>query len=236
MAYLIIFFRIMTILPMFLALTLLTGRRKIGELPVFDFLSLITVAAVVGADIAEPKVEHLPTAFAVVIIMLMHYLYSVVIIKNRWVGNLLTFEPIVVIENGQFVKGNLKKLRYSIDNILSMLREKDVFDVGEVEFAIVESSGQLSVLKKTQYLPMTPNVAKVDTGYKGLSLPVVVEGEIYSENLERLALSEEWLKDQLESSQIHALDEVFFAAVNAEGKLYISRGLNESKGVHSLRH
>ncbi len=236
MEYLKILLRIITILPMFLFITLLTGRRKIGELPVFDFLSLITVAAVVGADIADPKVKHLPTAFAVIVIMLLHYIYSILIIKNRRLGKWLTFEPLVVIENGQFVKGNMRKIKYSIDNILTMLREKNVFDVSEVEFAIIEASGQLSVQKKSQYQPLTPKEIKVNTDYKGLSIPLIVEGEIYKENLEKLRLDEAWLMAQLESNRIFSEKSVFYAAINTEGKLYISKGLEESKDIHFLRH
>lgn len=236
MKYLDILLRVVTILPMFLAITLLTGRRKIGELPVFDFLSLIAVGAVVGADIADPDIEHLPTAYAVVLIMLLHYIYSVVLIKSKRAGKLLTFEPVVVIENGQFVKGNMKKLKYSIDNILTLLREKDVFDLHEVEFAIVESTGQLSVLKKTQYQPITPSEIKINTDYVGLSIPLIVEGKIYKENLERLNLDENWLASQLSNNSIASEKDVFYAAVNTKRELYISVGKEKSSSLHELRH
>ncbi|KXL52241.1 hypothetical protein CLNEO_24060 [Anaerotignum neopropionicum] len=236
MKYLEILFRVVTILPMFLAITLLTGRRKIGELPVFDFLSLIAVGAVVGADIADPDIEHLPTAYAVVLIMLLHYIYSIVLIKSRKVAKLLTFGPVVLIENGQFVKGNMKNSKYSIDNILTLLREKDVFDLNEVEFAILESTGQLSVLKKSQYKPITPREIKINTDYVGLSIPLIVEGKIYKENLERLNHDEKWLSSQLKNSNIASEKEVFYAAVNTKGELYISVGKEKSSSLHELRH
>lgn len=236
MKYLEILFRIITILPMFLVITLLTGRRKIGELPVFDFLSLIAVGAVVGADIADPDIEHWPTAYAVVLIMLLHYIYSLVLVKSKRAGKLLTFEPVVVIEKGQFVKGNMKKLKYSIDNILTLLREKDVFDLNEVEFAIVESTGQLSVLKKTQYQPITPSEIKINTDYVGLSIPLIVEGKIYKENLERLNLDEKWLSSQLKNNNFSSEKEVFYAAINTKGELYVSVGKEKSSSLHELRH
>lgn len=221
---------------MFLAITLLTGRRKIGELPVFDFLSLIAVGAVVGADIADPDIEHLPTSYAVVLIMLLHYIYSILLVKSKKIGKLLTFEPVVIIENGQFVKGNMKKLKYSIDNILTLLRDKDVFDLNEVEFAIIESTGQLSVLKKSQYQPVTPSEIKINTDYMGLSIPLIVEGVIYKENLERLNLNEKWLFSQLENNNIDSEKDIFYAAVNTRGELYISVGKEKSSSLHDLRH
>ncbi|ADL06436.1 YetF domain-containing protein [Lacrimispora saccharolytica] len=236
MDYLIIFLRIITILPLFLFITMLTGRRKIGELPVFDFLTILVLGSVVGADIADPKVEHLPTVFSVIIIMLLHYIYSIIIIKNRNLGKWLTFEPVVVIENGDFVKGNMKKLKYSIDNILALLREKDVFDISEVEFAVIESTGQLSVQIKSQFQPLTPSEINLDTEYKGLALPLIVEGKVYKHNLQKLGLDDDWLREQLSENNIHSVKEIFFASINSQGNLYISKGLEKPREIGILRH
>lgn len=236
MTYAILTGRIITIMLLFLVLTLMTGRRKIGEIPVFDFLVVITLGSVVGADIADPEIKHLPTVYAVVLIILMQYLYGALIIKNRKVGQLLTFEPVVVIAKGQFVKSSMKRLKYSVDTILTMLREKDVFDLNEVEFAVIESTGQLSVLKKSQYQPATAEDMGLNPEYKGLSLPVIVEGKIYEENLIKLNLSKDWLNTQLKESKIDSANSVFFASVNSQGQLYVSIGLDDTEDTHNLRH
>ncbi len=141
--------RIITILPLLLIVTIFMGKRAIGELPVFDFLIIVTLGAVVGADIADPNIHHLPTAVAIVGIALLQKVVAKWKISNRKVGRLLTFEPTIVVQNGVILQGNLKRIRYSIDNVLQMLREKDVFDISEVEIAIVESNGAISVLEET---------------------------------------------------------------------------------------
>ena len=145
---LIIFVRILTILPLLLFITIFMGKRAIGELPVFDFLIIVILGALVGADIADPNIKHLPTAIAIVFIGIFQRIVANWKISNRKIGRLLTLEPTVVIQNGKFIHKNLKEIRYSIDNILQMLREKDVFDINEVETAIIEGNGALSVLKK----------------------------------------------------------------------------------------
>lgn len=236
MEYLLVTIRVITILILALVVILIAGRRKMGELPVFDFIVIITLGAIIGADIADPEIHHLPTAYAVILLVGVQYIYSLIIMKNRKLGHMLTFEPVVVIENGQFVKSNLKKLKYSIDNVLMMLREKDVFDITEVEFAIVESTGKISVLKKSQYQPITANEIKVNTEYKGLSIPLIVEGEVYEENLSKLELSNDWLISKLKEKNIESVQSVFFAAINSGGQLYISKGLENTKDVHNLRH
>ncbi|RCX17117.1 uncharacterized membrane protein YcaP (DUF421 family) [Anaerobacterium chartisolvens] len=236
MEYLVVTMRVITIMILALIVTLIAGRRKMGELPIFDFIVIITLGAVIGADIADPEIQHLPTAYAVILLVGIQYVYSVVIMKNKKIGHMLTFEPVIVIENGQFVKANLKKIKYSIDNVLMMLREKNVFDVNEVEFAVVESTGQISVLKKSQYQPITAKEIKVNTEYKGLSIPLIVEGEVYEENLSQLKLDVDWLVTKLKEKNIDSLESVFFASINTEGQLYISTGLGDTKDIHNLRH
>jgi uncharacterized membrane protein YcaP (DUF421 family) len=106
---LIVAMRIFTIIPLLLAATIYMGRRSIGELPVFDFLIILTLGAVVGADIADPKIEHIHTAVAVVLIAILQKIVILLKIKSRKFGRLITFEPVVVIYDGEFIKQNFKK-------------------------------------------------------------------------------------------------------------------------------
>ena len=175
---LIIFVRIVTILPLLLFITLFMGKRAIGELPVFDFLIIIILGALVGADIADPNIKHLPTAIAIIFIGIFQRIVANWKISNRKIGRLLTFEPTVVLQNGKFVHKNLKKIRYSIDNILQMLREKNIFDINEVETAIIEANGALSLLKKPQKNSVTLEDMNIIKPTSSISFPVIVEGTV----------------------------------------------------------
>ncbi len=223
MDYLKITFRVFFIMGLLLFLVLTTGRRKIGELPVFDFLAIIILGNVVGADIADPKVPQLPTAYALFLITGIQYFISRYTIKSRKFGRKVSFSPTVVIQNGQFIKSNMKKLKYSIDNIQMYLREKGVFDINEVEFAIVEDSGNVSVMKKSQFQPLTPYDMNIPTKYKGISLPLIIDGNVYENNLTKLNLDKVWLEAQLKLNAITSFDEVFYVDMNTQGKLYVSK-------------
>ncbi len=227
MVYLKVAFRIISIMVFVLILILVTGRRKVGELPVFDFLSIIILGNIVGADIADPKIPQLPTAFAVFLLVIMQYLISHFTIKSRKFGDKVTFEPVIVIQNGQIIKANMKKVRYSIENILMFLREKGIFDLNEVEFAIIEDSGNLSVMKKSQFQPLTPSDMKISTNYKGLTIPLILDGRLYADNLKKLKLDEAWLKEQLAKYNINSFEEAFYADINTEGTLYASKMMEE---------
>lgn len=120
---LLILGRIITILPLFLFITLYMGRRSIGELPIFDYLVILILGAVAGADIADPSVRHLETGFAIITIGIFQRIIGKVKISNRKIGKLITFEPVIVIYKGKMLRANLKRTNYTIDNILQMLRE-----------------------------------------------------------------------------------------------------------------
>ncbi len=223
MTYLIITFRIVSVMALILFLTLKTGRRKIAELPIYDFLSVIVIGSVIGADISEPEIPHLPTLFSVLLIVVLQYFVSRLLINNKKIARKITFGPTVIIQNGQFIKSNMERLKYSIENVLMALREKDVFDLNEVEFAVVESSGTISVLKKAQFSPLTPSDMNINASAKGLSIPLIMDGKVYDGNLEQLNRDRQWLASQLQQAGIHDFSEVFYADINTGGKLYVSK-------------
>ncbi|QOX65826.1 DUF421 domain-containing protein [Anoxybacterium hadale] len=223
MIYLIITLRIVSIMALFLFLILKTGRRKLSELPVYDFLSIIVIGSVIGADIAEPDVPHLPTLFAVVLIIVLQYLVSCVLLYNKKIARKITFGPTVVIQNGQFIKSNMKRLKYPVENVMMALREKDIFDLNEVEFAIIEGSGNISVLKKPEFLPVTPSDMKLKAEQKNLAVPLIIDGKLQEGNLKQLNHDKAWLAKQLAQFDVQNYSEVFFADCTPEGKLFVSK-------------
>lgn len=219
---LVVFARIVTIIPLLLLMTIYMGKRAIGELPIFDFLIIVTLGAVVGADIADPEIKHFPTAAAIILIAIFQRIVAKWKISNRKFGRLMTFEPTVVVQNGKFLNKNLKKIRYSIDNILQMLREKGVFDIHEVETAIIEANGSLSVLKKANKNPVTPEDLNILKPSKAISFPLIIEGKIYTSVLRKFNLNETWLQQQLNNQGVRDIKNVFFASINHDLQFHVS--------------
>ncbi|TYR81242.1 DUF421 domain-containing protein [Priestia megaterium] len=228
--------RILTILPLMLFVTLFMGRRSIGELPVFDFLVLMALGAIVGADIAEPKVEHLHTAVAVILIGIFQKSVAYWKIKYRRLGKRITFKPIIVINEGKFVIENLKKIRYSIDNVLYMLREKDVFDISTVQIAIIESNGKLTVKKKSNKEYVTVEDLDLKKDNTDFAYPLIIEGTIYPDVLLRCNQTEQWLKEQLLKKGITDIKSIFFASINEQGDLHISLSTDTPFTLPPLHH
>ncbi|UOQ49932.1 DUF421 domain-containing protein [Gracilibacillus caseinilyticus] len=233
---LLIIGRIVTILPLLLMVTLFMGKRAIGELPVFDFLVIITLASVVGADIADPNIQHIPTTIAIIAIGVLQKIVSHLKLANRTIGKLLTFEPTVVIYQGAFLPKNLKKIGYSIDNILQMLRDKEVFDVSDVELALVEANGSLSVLKKAEKTTLTRKDLQLKNTDTSISYPIIIEGKVVTSMLNTRNLNEQWLETELKKWDITKTKEVFFASVNSNNQLHISLYDDQYLDVPPMEH
>lgn len=225
--------RIVTILPLALFATIYMGKRSIGELPVFDFLVILTLGSVVGADIADPNINHIYTAVAIIAIALLQKLIAKIKMNNRKIARMLTFEPTIVIYEGQFLVEKMSKIQFPIDTILQMLREQQVFNVKDVELAIIEANGSLSVKLVAEKEPS--RIEHIQPQFQtsnGIEVAVVIEGKIYKKVLRSRNLNEAWLREELERKEITDINEVFYAAVNNLNELHVS--MKKIKDIENL--
>lgn len=230
----IILVRIITIIPLMFIVTMLMGRRSIAQLPVFDFLIVITLGAIVGADLAVPETPHLPTIFAVVLVLALQVLVSKWHISNRTFGRLITFDPIIVVHNGTIIDRNLKKIRYSIDDLLQLLRGSGVFDLSDVEIAIIEANGQLTVHRKPGKESVTIEDLGLTKTSAGLAYPIIIDGQLNKKVLDNLSVREDWLYQELSNLNITDISTVFFASITEENLLHISLKENNMYPIKKL--
>ncbi|MED4016800.1 DUF421 domain-containing protein [Sutcliffiella cohnii] len=224
-------FRIFTILPLMLLVGIYMGKRSIGELPIFDFLVVLTLGSVVGADIADPNINHVHTIGAIISIAILQKIIVRWKIRNRTIGRLLTFEPTLVVHNGKFLVENMKKINYSIDNVLQMLRQKDVFHVADVQLAFIESNGELSVKLISPKEHVRTEHVLTNVPESGIEIPVILEGNLYVDALEYQGLNEAWLRQKLLQEKIANVHDVFYASINSQNELHISLKTEQSNSV-----
>ncbi|MEW9125000.1 MAG: DUF421 domain-containing protein [Thermotaleaceae bacterium] len=222
-SYVLVLFRVISIMLLLLFSTLLImGKRPIGELPVFDFLALVVVGAIVGADIAVPEIDHLPTAFAVLVLAMMQRIITAILIKNKKARRMITFEPAVIIHEGKFVYNNLKKSLYTLDDILMLLREKNIFDLNQVGYAILEANGKISILKKAADREVRIKEIGLNKENACLFFPVIIEGELQRENIIRIHKTEKEVLSLMKAKGYSEIEQVFLAMMDKYGHLRIS--------------
>lgn len=203
-----------------LLLTRIIGKKLLSQMTFFDFVIAITIGTIGGGFVVN-QFKGYTILLSPVILTLAVVTTGYLTLKSVPARKLVEGEPLVLIQNGKIYEKNLKKLRYNIDDLMMQLRNKNVFDLGEVEFAILESNGQLSVLKKSQNLPVTPKDLGISTQYKGISSEIIRDGQIVEQNLRQNNLSHEWLYNELSSRNIKRIEDVFYASLSTNGNLYV---------------
>jgi uncharacterized membrane protein YcaP (DUF421 family) len=205
---------------MLIVLTRFIGRKLLSQMSFFDYVIGITLGTITGSYVVEAT-EGMWVLISPFILALCIILFDYINLKSLWFRKLSEGEPVVVIQNGKILEKSLFKLRYNINDLEMQLRDKGAFNFGEIEFAILEPHGQLSVLKKTQNQPITPQDLKMSTHYKGISTEIIKDGDIIEQNLKQNNLTFSWLYNELKGQNIEKLKDVTYAALNTDGTLFI---------------
>ncbi len=208
------------IFAMLIALTRLIGRKLLSQMSFFDYVIGITIGTISGAYVVQ-AIEGMWVLLSPLVLALSTVLFGYLNMKSAHVRKLTEGEPVVLIQNGKILDKNLSRLRYHLDDLEMQLRSKDIFNMKDVEFAVLEPHGQISVLKKSQSQPLTPKDMGIETSYKGMATEIIKDGEIFEQNLKQNNLSFEWLYQELRKKNIEKVEDVFYAALNTDGTLYI---------------
>lgn len=201
--------------------TRILGKQTISQMTMFDFVAAISLGAI-SANLAfntSIKIHHTIIAFTIYVGII--FLMALIALKNKKGRKLLAGDPTIVIQNGKILEGNMKKMRYTLDYLNQQLREKEVFNIDEVLFAIVETNGVLTVLKKPQFRNVTRQDLTIAVmPEKKLPIELIMDGEIISENLEQNNLPFSWLESELGKRKLTKHD-VVYAVLAANGNMYV---------------
>lgn len=205
------------------------GRKHMSELTYFDHIVSITIGSIIASIAVDRSIRTSDGIIATVVWGILPILIGYISLKNLTFRRIVDSEPLIIIQNGKILDKNMTKTRYHMGDLLLQLRQKDVFDITEVEFAVLEPNGKLSVLKKASYNNVTLKDLNISTGYKGLMTELIIDGQIIAPHLKRLNLDIKWLLEQLRSRNIENVEDVVFTALQTDGQLYIAIKTNTAK-------
>ena len=206
-----------------LIFTRLLGKQELSQLTFFDYINGITIGSIAASLTTDLNNRAFTVWMGLATWTGAVFLLHIITLKSRYVAKYLDGEPTIVIMNGKLMKAAMRKMRYRTSELMAQLRTKNIFDISQVEFAILETSGLLSVLKKSSYEPVTREDLYIPTKYIGLSVELISDGKIIDQNLKQIKLDRYWLEDQLKSREIHDPSEVFLAVIDTQGNLYIDK-------------
>jgi uncharacterized membrane protein YcaP (DUF421 family) len=210
------------------------GKQQVSQLTFFDYILGITIGSIAASLTTDLSSRAWPHWVGLATWSGAVWVVQWITMRSRAAAKYLNGEPVVLIMNGQIMEDNLAKMRYTVDELLLQLRQHDIFDLGTVEFVVLETTGKISVLKKSQYAPVTPHDLNIPTKYQGVSTELIYDGIVIEENLQRVNLDRPWLESLLRSLNIKGPGEVFLALLDTQGQLYVDRYQDHLKTMTDL--
>ncbi|MCA1318788.1 DUF421 domain-containing protein [Bacillus tianshenii] len=210
--YIIIVARTIFLYIVILFIFRVMGKREIGELSVLDLVVFIMIAEMAVVAIENPKDELMVALLPMLILMGIQIILAFVSLKSQRIRELIDGKPSVIINNGKIDEKEMRKQRYNFEDLLVQLREKNVKNVADVEFAILEASGKLSVFEK--------NKDREKEEEATLNLPLIMDGSIQEEHLKQIGKTNLWLRQQLRELGYKDFKKISYCSYN-DGVFFI---------------
>lgn len=186
----------------------LMGKREIGELSVFDFVVNIMIAEMAVMAIEDSMTVMLHSIASIILLMIIQITIARLSLKSKKFRELVDGSPTIIINRGKIDEKAMRQQRYNFDDLLQQLREKDIGNIADVEFAILEPSGKLSVFEKN----------KIEDD--DITLPLIIDGKIQKDHLKRVKQTEFWVKQQLKKRGYPDINKISFCSIQ-NGQFYV---------------
>ena len=225
---LLTFFRTIFLYIIVLIVMRFMGKREIGQLQPFELAISIMIADLATIPMAETGIPITNGIVPILGLLVMHLLISLINLKSIRAREIICGKPSILIYRGKIQEKNLKKERFTINELEEKLRGMNVFDVGDVEYAILETSGQISVIQKPNKRTTIPEDFGIEPPYEGISYDLVVDGKIMKENLQKLNKDYSWLVKQVGAYDILP-EEALLVTIDGKGNFFCQAKEKEGK-------
>jgi len=197
----------------------LMGKREIGQLQPFELAISIMIADLASIPMTDTGVPISNGIIPILGLLVMHLVISVVNLKSIKAREIICGKPRILIYRGKIDEKALKKERFTINELEERLRGNNVVNLCDVEYAILETSGNITVIQKPEKRNTIPEDFNIVPDYEGISYDLVVDGKIMDENLKKLGKNYQWLKKQVEKFNIRP-EEALVVTIDAKGQIF----------------
>lgn len=200
------------------------GKRQIGQLQPSELVIAMMIselASIPMENVGTPLVYGLIPTLTLII---AEATLSFIILKSKRIRHIISGTPTILIEKGRVLEKEMEKLRFNIDDLMEELRNSGYANISDIEYAIIETNGILSVIPKASKRPVTPEDLNLSVNYEGLPLTLISDGSINYLALKRGNIDEKWLMGELKKKyKIKDAAEVFIATIDSNGEIYVQK-------------
>ena len=219
---LVTFIRAIILYIIVLIVMRLMGKREIGQLQPFELAISIMIADLASIPMTDIGIPISNGIIPIMGLLVMHLVISVLNMKSGTLRGLICGKPTILIYRGKIDEEKLRAERLTLNELEEKLRSNNVMNLGDVEYAILETSGDISVIQKPNKRTTTPEDFNIMPEYEGISYDLVIDGKVMQDNLNKLDKSYEWLKTQTEKFQMKP-EEALIVTVNGKGDIFCQK-------------
>ena len=219
---LIIFFRAIILYIFVLIVMRLMGKREIGQLQPFELAIAIMIADLASIPMTDSGIPITNGIISILGLLLMHLVISFLNVKSIKAREIICGKPTILIHRGKIDEKALKKERFTINELEERLRGNNIYNLGDVEYAILETSGQVTVIQKPEKRNTIPEDFNIIPDYEGIPYDLVVDGKIMEKNLQAIGKNYQWLKKQVEKFNMKP-EEALIVTYDAKGQIFCQK-------------
>ena len=212
-----IFIRTLIIYATLILAIRIMGKRQVGQLEVSELVTTFLLSELASFPITDDGIPLLFSVIPILTLVAIEVIGAYAITKSNKLKRIFIGRPTFIIYKGKIIQKELERNRISIEELFSQLRLKSIVSIDQVEYAILEQNGQLSVITKTSVQPLSPNDINMDVPEKGIAHALIIDGAVNEQNLKIAGKSPEWLKKKLKEHKMR-IEDVFVYTIDDTGE------------------
>lgn len=211
---------LISLITLFLV-TKMLGKKQVSQLSLFDYVIGISIGNFAAEMTINIDSQYMNGVLAVIIFGAVAYLVSILTMKSIWLRRYFMGTPTIMIQDGKLLEENMKKVHFEVNDLLEECRGNGYFDLNEIEYAIMEANGKLSILPKPEYKPVTVKDMQVKAGKQGLCANVIIDGKVMPKNLENMNKDKKWLMHELKIKGYKSTKDILLATLDVNDKVTV---------------
>jgi uncharacterized membrane protein YcaP (DUF421 family) len=220
-------FRTLILYSVVLVSMRIMGKKQIGQLEPFELAVAIMISELASLPMQDPKIPIMHGIIPIITLLFFQVLLSIIQLKSEKARILINGKPNILINHGEINIDEMKEQKYNINDLMEELRLKGYHNINDIEFAILESSGQISIIPKLDAANVTRKDLNIKGGRNIIPVTLILDGKLNIKNLNYINKSEKWLYDKLKENKISSAKDVFIAYLDSEGNFHLQKNKNE---------
>ena len=230
----LVVFRTLILYALVIVALRLMGKREIGQLQPFELVVILMISDLAVVPSENVGIPLLSGIIPILVLLSASLTLAWISLKSQTARDIICGKPSLLIERGKILEEELKKNCYNLTDLLEELRLKNIPNIADVEFAILENNGQLSVFPKSQKRSTIPEDFQITPKYEGLPLTLILDGKLNHKNLAKSNKNLTWLENELNLQSIGNVEEVLIASLDSSGNLFAQAKQGRSKTKHNI--